>query len=75
MADYIRIRAYHEGTLVGEHLYKENSQVKALERIRKDIPEFAPCILVAENYDSTDEKNLEHFEVCKNCGCVHGLFR
>ena len=75
MTDYIRIRVYDDGKYVGEHLYKGDSQVRAIERFRTDMPELDRCILVAENYDSTDPESKEHFEVCKQCGCVHGLFR
>lgn len=69
---YIRIRSYFHGEFTGcEHLYLGNSQVDALARFRREYPEHAECVLIAENYDSEAEKNKSHFIACLNCGCVH----
>jgi len=70
---YVRIKSYYQdGKFTGcEQLYFGNDQVKAIERFRKDYPAHNECILVAENYDSEDPKNKEHFAVCVRCGCVN----
>ena len=68
---YTRIKSYRDGELLAEHLYLGDSQVKAIERFRKEYPEHNDCIVVAERYDSEDEKNKEHFRICCQCGCVH----
>lgn len=77
MTDYIRVKAYHNGEFIGEHLYRGDSHVKALVRCRKmfeGCEDEVNVILIAENYDSTNPENAEHFEACKRCDCVHGLF-
>ena len=69
---YTRIKSYYNGEFTGcEHLYLGNNQVKALEKFRKEYPEHNDCILIAERYDSEDERNAEHFKICLSCGCVH----
>ena len=68
---YIRITSHRGKELLAEHLYFTDSQVKAIERFRKEYPEHKDCIVVAEDYESEDPKNKEHFRVCLNCGCVH----
>lgn len=68
---YIRITSHLNGQLLAEHLYLTDSQVKAIERFRREYPEHKDCIVVAEDYDSEDQKNKEHFEICCRCGCVH----
>lgn len=66
---YVRITSHLDGKLLAEHLYFTDSQVKAIDRFRKEYPEHKDCIVVAENYES--DENKEHFRVCINCGCVH----
>lgn len=68
---YIRITSYRGKELLAEHLYLTDSQVKAIERFRKEYPEHADCVVVAQDYESDDPKNKEHFRACLNCGCVH----
>lgn len=68
---YIRITSHKDGRLLAEHLYFTDSQVKAIERFRKEYPEHHDCIVVAENYESDDPKHKEHFNACLRCGCVH----
>ena len=70
---FTRVRSYYQnGKFTScEQLYYGNNQVTALERFRNDYPEHNNCILVAETYDSDDEKNKEHFAICKRCGCVN----
>lgn len=70
---YIRVTSYLPGGgFTGcEHLYLGTSQVKALERFRREYPEHSHCIVIAENYDSDEEKNKSHFAACLRCGCVH----
>lgn len=69
--EYVRLRSYYpDGRFTNcEHLYFGNNQVKALEWFRKEYPEHYNCIVVAEHYES--EENKEHFSACKRCGCVH----
>lgn len=69
--EYIRITSFFEDRLCAEHLYFGRDQVKAIERFRKEYPEHKNCVVVAENYNSDDEKNKEHFKACLRCGCVH----
>ena len=82
--EFVRIRTYFTGgKFTGcEHLYLGNSQTKAIERFRREYPEHNErfrreypehndCIVVAEAYNSEDQKNKEHFEACSRCGCVH----
>lgn len=69
---YVRIRSYKEGSLMAEHLYlKTGTQQDAIDHFRKDMPEHKDCILVAEDYESTAPENKEHFNICRECGCVH----
>ena len=69
---YTRIKSYHNGKFTGcEHLYLGNNQVKALEKFRAEYPEHKDCILIAEKYDSNEERHKEHFKACLACGCVH----
>ena len=68
---FIRITSHRERELLAEHLYLTDSHVKAIERFRKEYPEHKDCIVIAEDYDSDDPKNEEHFRICMNCGCVH----
>ena len=69
---YVRIKSYLNGKFTGcEHLYLGNNHVNALDKFRKEYPEHDSCILIAESYDSEDERNKEHFQACLNCGCVH----
>lgn len=69
---YVRIKSYLNGKFTGcEHLYLGNNHVNALDKFRKEYPEHKNCILIAESYDSEDERNKEHFKACLNCGCVH----
>ena len=68
---YTRIKSYNNGEFTGcEHLYLGNNHVKAMMRFKKEYPEHKNCILVAETYDSEEEKNKEHFTSCLYCGCV-----
>ena len=71
--EFIRVRSYLQtGEFTGcEHLYLGNRQDIALDRFSRDYPEHKDCIIVAEYYDSEDEKNKEHFNACMRCGCVH----
>ena len=71
--EFVRIRTYFTGgKFTGcEHLYLGNSQTKAIEKFRREYPEHNECIVVAETYNSEDQKNKEHFEACSRCGCVH----
>lgn len=69
---YVRIRSYHNNSLCAEHLYvKSGTTQDAIDRFLRDMPEQKVCILVAEDYDSEDPKNAEHFRICGECGCVH----
>ena len=69
---YTRIKSYYNGEFTScEHLYLGNNQVEALEKFRKEYPEHDKCILIAEKYDSEEERNKEHFKACMRCGCVH----
>ena len=69
---YVRIKGYHEGHLVAEHLYiKTGTQQDAIDRFLSDMPELRVCIIVAEDYDSEALENEEHFRICRQCGCVH----
>jgi hypothetical protein len=69
---YVRIRSYYNGTFTScEHLYFGNNQSEALNKFREKYPEHEKCVLIAEAYDSNDERNREHFKACLNCGCVH----
>ena len=54
-----------------EHLYAVENQNKAIERFRREYPGHKDCIVVAEDYDSENQKNAEHFRTCSECGCVH----
>lgn len=65
-----RIKSYHNGKLVSEHIYARN-QHTAIEWFRRDYPEHKDCIVVAEDYDETDPRNAEHFRIANSCGCVH----
>ena len=71
--EFVRIKTYFTGgKFTGcEHLYLGNSQTKAIEKFRREYPEHNECIVVAEAYNSEDQKNKEHFEACSRCGCVH----
>lgn len=70
---YIRIKSYYPNGkfTTCEQLYPGTNQVKALERFRHDYPEHKGCILVAETYDADAPENIEHFRICKACGCVN----
>lgn len=69
---HVRIKSYSNGQFTTcEHLYLGDNHVNALARFRKEYPEHKNCVLVAETYDSEEEKNKEHFNVCLRCGCVH----
>ena len=68
---YVRITSHKDGKLLAEHLYLTDSHTKAIERFRKEYPSHKDCIVVAENYDSEEEKNKEHFKACLRCECVH----
>lgn len=69
---YVRIRSYHNGKLAAEHLYvKTRTQQDAIDRFLRDMPEQRSCIIVAEDYDSEDPANAEHFRICRECGCAH----
>lgn len=69
---YVRIRSYHEGHLMAEHLYaKTGTQQDAIDRFLHDMPEQKVCTIVAEDYDSEDPKNAKHFRACQHCGCTH----
>jgi hypothetical protein len=48
-----------------------NNQVVALEKFREEYPEHENCILIAERYDSEEERHKAHFKACLACGCVH----
>ena len=69
----VRVRSYLQSGefTTCEHLYAVGNQQKALDRFRRDYPEHKECILVAEEYDSDDPKNAEHFKACSESGCVH----
>lgn len=71
--EFIRIRTYGaDGEFTGcEHLYFGNSQTKAIVRFRREYPEHNDCIVVAEAYNSEEQKNKEHFGACSRSGCVH----
>lgn len=68
---YIRVKSYYESKWNGtEHLYLGEDQVKAIERFKKDYPQYVgKCILVAETIDSLDDP--EYFKVCQRCECVN----
>lgn len=68
---YTRITSYYQdGRFTScEHLYHGSDQQEALEWFRREYPAHNNCIVVAEPYDS--EENKEHFAVCVRCGCVH----
>ena len=72
---YVRIRSYksyEKSSLAAEHLYVKTGTLQdAIDRFLHDMPEQKQCIIVAEDYDSEDPKNEEHFRVCKECGCAH----
>ena len=70
---YTRIRSYFpDGKFTGcEHLYSGDSHTDAIIRFRKAYPEHKDCIVIAETYDSENEKHKEHFAACVRCGCVH----
>lgn len=68
---YVRVRSYHESKWNGtEQLYLGENQVNALERFKKDYPQYvSTCILVAETIDSDDDR--EYFKACQRCGVVN----
>lgn len=70
---YVRIRSYKDGKLCAEHLYiKSGTRQTAVERFKRDMPEQSNCeLIIADDYDSEDPKNAEHFKACRDCGCVH----
>ena len=70
---FVRIRSYYDdGTFTScEHLYVARDQHEALDRFLREYPEHKKCIVSAEDYDSDDPKNAEHFKACLDCGCVH----
>lgn len=71
---YVRIKSYDEdGSFTScEQLYSNCSTLnEGIQRFRAEYPEHESCLVVAEYYDSEEECNKEHFEVCKACGCVH----
>lgn len=69
---YTRIKSYSNGKFTGcEQLYSTINQSIALQKFRADYPGHKECLLIAETYDS--EKNKEHFEICKSCGCVNNI--
>lgn len=69
---YTRIKSYNNGKFTGcEQLYSTTNQSIALQIFRKDYPEHKECLLIAETYNS--EENKEHFEICKACGCVNNI--
>jgi hypothetical protein len=71
---YVRIRSYKrdDHSLCAEHLYiKKGTQCDAIAEFKKDMPEQKGCIIIAEDYDSQDPDNAEHFKACRDCGCVH----
>lgn len=71
---YTRIKSYYNGKFTNcEHLYFGNNHSDALRKFRQEYPEHKNCVLIAETYDSEDEKNTEHFKSCLNCGCVHNF--
>lgn len=69
--EFVRITSHLNNRLVCEQLYLAESHVKAIERFRREYPEHANCIVIAENYDSDDPKNKEHYAACVRCGCVN----
>ena len=69
---YTRVKSYLNGEFTNcEHLYLGTNQAEALSKFRYEYPEHKDCILVAETYDSDEDKNKEHFKACLRCGCVH----
>lgn len=66
----LRVKSYLNGKFTGaEQLYLGTDQAKSLARFRAAYPEHDKCILVAEPYESDDNK--EHFAACLRCGCVN----
>lgn len=70
---YVRIKSYQDGVFTGcEHLYSNCTTLdKGIQKFRHDYPEHESYLVIAEHYDSNEECNKEHFEMCKACGCVH----
>ena len=70
---YVRIKSYQEGSFTGcEQLYSNCCTLdEGIQKFRSEYPEHESCIVIAEHYDSTEDCNKEHFEMCKTCGCVH----
>lgn len=68
---YTRVTSYYQDGrfTTCEHLYLGSDQQKALERFRAEYPAHSNCIIVAEPYES--DENKEHFAACLRCGCVH----
>ena len=56
--EYVKISVYRNSKRINEYFYKGKDQVKALEKCRKDYPDFNDCILIAENYYKGENKNV-----------------
>lgn len=49
-----KVKAYRNGKAVKEQIYEED-QYTALNQFRDAFPEYADCIIVAEDYTSEDD--------------------
>ena len=60
-----KVRAYRNGKAVKEQIYEED-QYTALNQFRDNFPEYSDCIIVAEDYTSEDDHQLDYMLINKS---------